>query len=223
MNGGVLFDLDDTLLDRQASVYLYGEKFYEDFEPYISEGADDFLKAFVRLDGNGYVPRDDFFRALARYIGRPEADPGAIADHFAEQAWTQPVTMNGAVEVLSNLQAQGVPIGVITNGGSFNQRKKLRNSGLETMVDEILISEECGIRKPDPEIFLMACRRLGVSANDSWFVGDNPTADIIGANRVGCRTVWLKRAVSWPEAHPLCCTSAVETLAEAFDAIQPDP
>ncbi|MEJ2239942.1 MAG: hypothetical protein P8X82_16755, partial [Gemmatimonadales bacterium] len=74
IGSGVLFDLDETLIDRAASISAYARQFYSDFEPYIADRAETFLETFLQLDGNGYVTREAFFQGLASYIQRPEVN-----------------------------------------------------------------------------------------------------------------------------------------------------
>lgn len=222
IGSGVLFDLDETLIDRTASISAYARRFYADFEPYIADRAEAFLETFLRLDGNGYVTREAFFQGLAGYIEKPEMNEETISAHFVEHAWTRPQTMRGAIEGLRRLRSAGLPVGVVTNGGSLNQRKKLTNTGLMQLVDDCVISEDVGTRKPDSAIFLTACGRLGIDPGHSWFVGDNPTVDIVGADQIGCRTIWLKRSIPWPEEHEPCYTFAVSSLENAFREILRD-
>ncbi|MGE0623240.1 MAG: HAD family hydrolase [Pseudomonadales bacterium] len=219
MAAGVLFDLDETLLDRAASVAAYGLKFYSDFESAIESERESFLATFLLLDGQGYVPRERFFESMSNAMGAGGPDAEVIASHFAAHAWQEPTLMQGAAEGLRRLRDAGVPLAVVTNGGSSNQRKKLVNSGLDQLVDEICISEELGVRKPHPDIFRHALDRLGVRADRSWFVGDNPQADVIGAAAVGCRTIWLRRTLPWPDDQPLRYTAVVDTLEPVFDWI----
>ncbi|MEZ5558638.1 MAG: HAD family hydrolase [Pseudomonadales bacterium] len=219
MDGAVLFDLDETLIDRAASSKIYGMQFYSDFNESISALPEAFLESFMRLDGNGYVPRGEFFQALSENIGPAGPDAYQIANHFSEYAWTKTVLMDGAQDVLERLRTAGFPIGIITNGGSLNQRKKITNSGLDRLVDGIFISEELGVRKPQPEIFLGALQRLNAAARQSWFVGDNPDADIAGASSVGLKTIWLRRSLPWPEHNATCYTVAIDRLEDALNAI----
>jgi len=62
----------------------------------------------------------------------------------------------------------------------------------------IFISEVFGCKKPEAKIFLAAASCLGVATWDVLFVGDNPYADIWGAQRVGMKTAWLHRGRAWP-------------------------
>jgi FMN phosphatase YigB (HAD superfamily) len=61
--------------------------------------------------------------------------------------------------------------------------------GLAERLDTMVFSEEVGVRKPAPEIFLHACRELGVEPADTMFVGENLKTDVQGAADVGMTTV----------------------------------
>jgi putative hydrolase of the HAD superfamily len=219
---GVVFDLDETLIDRHASMLRYADRFWSDFQSEIPVPRPEFLERFLELDGNGYVDRKRFFQALAEYLGRPKPRPEAIASHFGEFAWNRPVLMEGAVDGCRRLRAGGVPVGIVTNGGSRNQRKKLRNTGLDELVDCVIISEEFGAKKPDASIFLEAARQLGIDPEASWFVGDNPMLDILGAGRTGFRTIWLRRSIRWPADQAPCYTRVASDLMGAFREVHDD-
>ena len=61
--------------------------------------------------------------------------------------------------------------------------------GLAERLDVLVFSEEVGLRKPDPEIFLHACRQLEVETAATMYVGDNLVTDVQGAADVGMTTV----------------------------------
>ena len=84
-------------------------------------------------------------------------------------------------------------IGVITNGPSEGQFRKLEHTGVLPYVETILISGEVGVAKPDPRIFRMAAERLGVKPEECVFVGDGFQLDVIGAKKAGMTPVW-----HWP-------------------------
>ena len=83
--------------------------------------------------------------------------------------------------------------------------------GIDDYFDVILISEIEGVRKPELEIFQLALDRLGVLAQNSIFVGDNPTADISGAKNAGMRAIW-KRNSDWLE--PTDADATIDELSE---------
>ena len=84
-----------------------------------------------------------------------------------------------------------VPIGVVSNNVLDEQQEKLRICGLDRFVDELVVSAEVGVSKPDPEIFRVAINRLGVSAQQAVMVGDSWAADIEGARAAGIRAIWF--------------------------------
>ncbi len=61
-----------------------------------------------------------------------------------------------------------------------------------------MISELEKVRKPEAEIFLRALRNLGVTPNESVFIGDHPDTDVMGAKRIGMKSIW-KRDLGWQE------------------------
>ena len=64
----------------------------------------------------------------------------------------------------------------------------------------VVVSDELGHLKPDPKIFKEALRKLGDPSPDSTLlVGDNPDADIGGAQGMGMMTAWVRRERSFPE------------------------
>ncbi len=97
-----------------------------------------------------------------------------------------------ALQVLREL-GQTFRLGLVTNGPGDLQYDKLDVAGLKGCFGAVVVSREVGIAKPDPRIFAIALDRLGVSASDSVFVGDNPKTDIVGAHAAGIKAVWLNR------------------------------
>lgn len=84
-------------------------------------------------------------------------------------------------------------IGIVTNGMSHIQARKIHALGLDELVDAIVYATDRGPGKPDPEPFLEAARRLDVAVTECVFVGDDPRCDIEGAMRVGMRAIYLQR------------------------------
>jgi FMN phosphatase YigB (HAD superfamily) len=77
-------------------------------------------------------------------------------------------------------------------------------AGLENQFDPIIVSDEVGLKKPDPRIFQLALDHADVDdALAAVYVGDNPTDDIGGAKAFGMSTIWYRRfrsEKSCPEA-----------------------
>ncbi|RIX26430.1 HAD family hydrolase [Amnibacterium setariae] len=95
---------------------------------------------------------------------------------------------------LDRLAAEGIRVGMVTNGSGAVQRGKLDAVGLTGRFDPLTVSSEAGVKKPDPAVFAVALAAAGIGPEDVWFVGDNLWHDMPGALETGIRGVWLDRA-----------------------------
>lgn len=68
----------------------------------------------------------------------------------------------------------------------------LRDFGLAEYFDAVIESAVVGVRKPDPEIYRLGVKATGCEAKDVTVVGDSYSKDIVPANAIGCRTIWLR-------------------------------
>jgi HAD superfamily hydrolase (TIGR01549 family) len=104
-----------------------------------------------------------------------------------------------ATEVLRELQARDVGMGVLSNwDGSL--KNVLRDLDLINFFDFVLVSSEVGIQKPDREFFELSLKQAqakysGLTARDCFYIGDHYDGDIEGARNAGMHPVWLVRDV----------------------------
>jgi putative hydrolase of the HAD superfamily len=199
----VFFDLDDTLYDRESLVRQVVHELHAAFGTHlagVSEVA--FVHKLLTLDNHGYSDKAALFQTVASEW-RLGADIGeAMLQRFLAMLAGNCRLPEDARMTLCTLREHGKKLGVITNGGTVTQQAKIESLGLPPLVDAILISEAEGVRKPDPAIFLRACRRVGVDPGESVFVGDNPEADIAGAQNAGLKPVLMQvsyRSVALPD------------------------
>lgn len=83
---------------------------------------------------------------------------------------------------------------MLTNGSPSLQHTKLEiTSELVAYFDDILISGDFGIGKPDPSIFQYILERNNLAKEQAIMVGDNLNTDILGSNRIGMKNVWINR------------------------------
>lgn len=181
-----LFDLDDTLVDRRRAFLTWAEEFAS------AHGLDEkWTTWLIFADAHHSGPMDQFFAMV-----REELDLGESADAlWAQYRRRMPelISCNAEdLQALVELRTAGWRIGIVTNGMTDNQHSKIRNSGLAALVDAWCISDEVGVRKPDPRIFGLAAQRCGVSVEGGgWMTGDSLPMDITGGHRAGFRTIWL--------------------------------
>lgn len=181
----ILFDLDNTLHDRNRGVldFLACQYAKRDL---ARKGIDlgDWTKAFLTLEENGRVWKDVVYRELCHRFSLSVSPESLLREYEADFASF--VAPNpGHLSVLEECRRRGWKTGLVTNGRSAFQRRTLAALRIESCLDLILISEECGLRKPDSEIYRRALDSLGCSPENSWFVGDDPIADVQGPRAIG--------------------------------------
>lgn len=196
---GLVFDLDNTLLDREGIFIRVAGNFHEQFlRAGNSVARDDAVAMMVRWDGDGYADRKEMF---ARWLGEwPETglDMASLTKWYRsemEQQVRPDLEVNG---FLARLNERRVPWGIVTNG-SASQHGKCRAAALDRLAPFTIVSQEAGYAKPDPRIFRDALRLTGLAApGQVLFVGDNPLADMEGARRFGMKTAWIRRSRTYP-------------------------
>ncbi len=196
---GLLFDLDNTLLDREALFVRVAESFYEEhLHAKTFTTRDQAVAMMVEWDGDGYADRQGM---LTQWLSEwPETG----LDLESLRAWYRLGTAQHARpdrEVnafLGQLNDRGVPWGIVTNGPP-SQRVKCQAAGLSDLAPFVLVSEEVGYEKPDQRIFDAALEATGLAAPAQiMFVGDNPVVDIDGAKRFGMKAAWVRRGRHYP-------------------------
>ncbi len=94
--------------------------------------------------------------------------------------------VEGGVEVIRTLRARGYKLGIISNLiGEQEIYDWLEADGLAKYFDSVVLSSVCHIRKPDPEMYRMGCRELGLAPAECASVADNLDRDITGAKAAG--------------------------------------
>lgn len=110
----------------------------------------------------------------------------------------------GAGEAVRALAERGVALGIVSNTGrtpGIILRQILERYDLLRHFSVISYSDEVGYRKPDPEIFRRTLAGLGAEARHAAHVGDNPIADVTGAQGAGMRGVHLAAGGRPPATH----------------------
>jgi putative hydrolase of the HAD superfamily len=101
----------------------------------------------------------------------------------------------GARDGLRALSETGVRLGIVSNAdGLIGQRLTEAGilqvgPGIGTEVETIIDSGAVGVMKPDPRIFHLALDAMGLDAQDTWYVGDMPGIDVVGARRAALRPI----------------------------------
>ena len=99
----------------------------------------------------------------------------------------------GAEEMLKTLKSRDYKLYVITNGFLEVQKRKMRNSGIEHLFNDSIISDEAGALKPSRAFFDYAFNKTGADPAQTLVIGDDPDADIAGAVEYGLKCVFFNR------------------------------
>jgi putative hydrolase of the HAD superfamily len=192
----VFFDLDGTLYDRDAAILRMAEEQFEAFRDELGVEKSVFLERLTELDGHGQPRTPRLHHVLAESLGLGVAVGDKLEAYFRSHYPSLCKLSTDNLNTLMTLRERGKKLGLITNGPTEWQSRKIEYMGLASLFDAIVISEAEGVRKPDPRIFERALERCGVRANESMFVGDHPEIDIQGAVGAGLVPVW-KAAPYW--------------------------
>lgn len=212
----LLFDLDNTLMDRDQTFRSFTVKFVEDFLGHL-DGTESkkVIEDIIVRDADGYRDKDGFFAELSDVLPwRERLTAEDIRAYYDETYISHGAMMKHAVRLLEYCQGRGYRLGLVTNGSRDIQYGKIDRLGLRGYFHTIVISGEAGISKPDPEIYRLALERLGTAAEQTLFIGDHPVNDIWGAAKAGMKTVWLKRNHALDESLNVEPVATIQELDE---------
>ena len=214
-----MFDLDDTLVDHssalRAGAHALANTARLDIDP------DDFAARWRAIHAEKYprylsgelryedMCRERIWEAIDTTLSAEAADSlFAIYMNAYHTAWRLFGDVQSCLAALSIYR-----LGVISNGRSAEQRRKLEVLGIEHRFEHVAVSEETGVAKPDPKMFLGACAAMGVAPESVVFVGDSRDLDYLAARAVGMSAVWLDRAAGTRPADTTVRVSSLDELA----------
>ena len=193
----VLFDLDGTILDRLSCLRVYVYNLVERLPDVFDHVSFlDYMDRLIELDAHGHGDKRQVFRMLESEFRMPPGTGRRLLDDYEAHFPHIAVPFPKAHQTLASLRDSGFKLGLVTNGPITSQQPKIDGLGIAGYFGTILISGAEGVSKPDPEIFRRAVSRLGVTAEETVMVGDNPVADIGGAKSFGMKAIW-KRDEYW--------------------------
>lgn len=206
---GVIFDLGGTLaalaapqeagsLDRGNAVALLdwlrrrGFQVDDGFaDAVVAERASCFAR---RARGVQEVTAAEALRPVLRRYGlrHDEASTTAAEAAFFEPELASMRPLPGARELLQRMRDLGLRAGLVSNASShYFVIECCRRLGLAGDLDPIVSSAQVGWAKPDPRVFAPVLSAWSLPPSRVVMVGDTPSADIAGANRMGMRSILI--------------------------------
>jgi len=197
MKKAILFDLDGTLLNRDASVKAFIDNQYDRLKNWIGHvQKEQYMTRFIELDMRGYVWKDVVYQQLIQEFTISTITWEELLQDYIREFQFHCVPFDYLIPILEDLKSKNLLLGIITNGNGKFQMDNIKGLRIENYFDVILVSEWKGIKKPDPEIFNRALRKLDVSPMHSVFVGDHPENDVQAAQNIGMIGIW-KKDLQW--------------------------
>ena len=119
-----------------------------------------------------------------------DAKPEEVTERYADALAEQCILLDGALDVLKAVSTK-MPIALVTNGIGRVQRRRLEKGNLWGYFQAVIISQEVGAQKPEPQMVFAALKALGgIAPEDALLCGDSLTSDILAANRAGVDACW---------------------------------
>ncbi len=200
----IYFDLDDTILDHRHAEKLALKDVFDEHAGLI--GAHDFNEmhnAYREINGavwraysDGNLDKEGakhtrFKRLLDRFDADSSIDADMLSDcylgHYGKY-WTY---ISGAEAAIRELR-RSFRMGILTNGFSEIQHRKLNQfPTIKNACPTVVVSDEIGSMKPNPEIFTYATARAQCERNQILYVGDSLRSDIRGGLSAGWQVAWF--------------------------------
>jgi HAD superfamily hydrolase (TIGR01509 family) len=186
----VIFDLDDTLHDKSATLRAVARRLHAD-HGLSAQGVklDGWVSEFVALN-HLRIEKPEVFERLRVSFALPGALGRSLLEDCDANLGSQARPFPGAIDCLAACKAAGLKVGLVTNGRDGFQRSKIAGLGALPYLDAIFTSGGFGAKKPDHAIFEACLKALGVIAEEAAVVGDDRCADIEPAIALGMTAVW---------------------------------
>jgi putative hydrolase of the HAD superfamily len=205
----MLIDMDDTILSAygrpEIAWHNVAAEFAGEYGPYtpqqVANSVLNSARAFWSAAGAEWrlkleearriTVRNGFAALAAGGHALPEDLAVRLANRFNAYREEEMFVFPGAHDAIDELKARGVKLALVTNGAAVPQRAKVDRFALSHRFDHIQIEGEHGFGKPEERAYLHAMQALGVTAADTWMIGDNLEWEVVAPQRLGIYSIWI--------------------------------
>jgi len=229
----ILFDYWDTLAICNVNEKTLSKENKTTYNYLKSKGYKITLKEYIKMRERYFeydlwgpqrnieiTPKEVFRKFIFKDINITDEDILKVIEINEKYDHTSKLRVD-CKETLITLKKKGYKLGIITNAWLRFCKRELKEWGLKDLFDEIVISCDVGIRKPNKKIFNFTANKLGVSLSECVFVGDNHLHDIEGATKAGINyTIGIepfKKNKSLSE--PIIIVKNLKDILEVLDKI----
>ncbi|MCQ8212204.1 YjjG family noncanonical pyrimidine nucleotidase [Cetobacterium somerae] len=222
----LIFDADDTLFDFKASekealektLVDYNMNYDEDYHLKIYKDIN--TKIWKELEDGLITQKELKIERFRRYCMQLNLDFDVtdFANRYMENLSNSSILFEDSLDLIKELHGK-FQLFIITNGLSKVQNGRIKNSIISKYFNDIIVSEEVGVSKPNPDIFKITLEKNKIKDSDNiLMIGDSLTSDIKGGINFGIDTCLYnpKRIQITEEIKP---TYEISTLKELLNLL----
>lgn len=204
---GIVFDLDDTLIDdyrgwklalKQTCEYIIVQfglecsvkeiyDSYKEVSDYIwSNYSEHLINLNNREEKREYV-WEKTLKSLGAYQDIDQVKK--IAASFSKFREDNVIIYDYAKEILEKINQMGIKIIICTDGEEELQKMKCSKVNIDHFIEKIISATDMGVSKPSEKVFNKCIEYFGVPSNEILFIGDSEEKDIKGARVVGMKAI----------------------------------
>jgi len=188
----ILFDLDNTLYDTQD--YYLGA--FQEISRNLSEkyhlNQDYVFNSITELWKNKTSMYPHLFDDLINSLGLSHENSQRLVKIFNWYKIDKKNLYADVIPTLKKLRDKQYTLGIITDGNTTRQQRKIKQLDLEKFFNVILYTALTE-SKPSSVPYSLALNKMGLKSSEVLYLGDNPHIDFEGAKKIGIRTVRISR------------------------------
>jgi putative hydrolase of the HAD superfamily len=233
MINAIVFDVDDTIYDQQEPFRRAVEKEFPNFDMsrineayiqyrhYSDTGFPNVISGEWDIDSFRYYRTNETLKDLG--YGEISVEKGKEFQELYEYELENIEMLEGMHLTLEFLKQKQIPVGVITNGPTEHQLKKVKKLGLYDYVEpgHVIVSQATGFQKPEKEIFNLAAKQFGMNPETTLYVGDSYDNDIMGAHNGGWKSMWFNhRSRLLPKGKTRVHDVEIDSFEQLYGAVK---
>jgi putative hydrolase of the HAD superfamily len=225
----LLLDVDDTIVDTQEAMVLAGTRAAAAIWPHRA-GEHRAMAQRYYDDPERWFPRyasgDVAFEAMragrlaevaaAFGVEVPDGAHLSYEEAYAPAFRSAQRLFPDVPGLLAAAEGERLPVALLTNSAQAPTRVKLETLDLVDRFDVVVTTDTLGFGKPDPRVYLEACRLLGAEPDRVLCIGDSIEWDVLGAEAAGLRAVWLDRE-GRGTSEPVVAVRGLDEVTAALD------
>lgn len=194
---GVLFDLDDTLMDHTGASIKGLDVWCEELglpTGQYQRWADiefTWVSRYERGELSHMQQRRERTKQFTGQMGLSDDEASTLYDGFIRAYQAHWASYHNAIPTISRALEAGKKIGILTNGAREMQESKVREGNLVIDGVELIPLVEYGAPKPHLKAYSLGCEKIGTDPNKTVMIGDNWLNDVQGARKAGLDGVYF--------------------------------